>query len=124
MVESPWKETSSPWILSNGAEIHMTTLWHFWRAPLRSLANPYQIGHGLPLEFPASSSPEIVRTRPSRVVRRSYPSSLPKGYMRVVQMLSGEGTTGSEPAIDPEGSKAGPQPGFNSYPRVNRIRDD
>jgi hypothetical protein len=83
-VESPRREASSPQILSNGAEIHTTTLWHFWRVPSRSLANPYRMGHGLPLEFPASSSPEIIRTRPSRVVQRSPPSSFPKGCVRVV----------------------------------------
>jgi hypothetical protein len=37
------------------------------------------MGYGLPLEFPASSSLEIVGTRLSGVVRRSRPSSLPKG---------------------------------------------
>jgi hypothetical protein len=55
----------------------------FWRAPPRSPADPYQTGHGLPPEFPASSSPRIIETRPSRVVRCSHPSSLPKGCVRV-----------------------------------------
>jgi hypothetical protein len=41
-------------------------------------SHPYRTGHGLPLEFPTSSSPEIIRTRPSRVVRCSHPSSLPE----------------------------------------------
>jgi hypothetical protein len=72
-VESPRREASSPWIPLNGAEIHVTTLWHFWRAPPRLLADPYQTGHGLPLESPASNSPKIVGTRPPRVVRRSPP---------------------------------------------------
>jgi hypothetical protein len=72
-VESPRREASSPRILSNGAKIHTTTLWHFWRAPPRPLADPYQTGHGLPLEFLASSSSETVETSPSRVVRRSPP---------------------------------------------------
>jgi hypothetical protein len=30
-----------PRILPNGAEIHATTLWHFWRAPPWPPANPY-----------------------------------------------------------------------------------
>jgi hypothetical protein len=72
-VESPRREASSPRILSNGAEIHTTTLWHFWRAPPWPPADPYRTGHGLSLEFSASSSPEIVETRPSRVVQCSPP---------------------------------------------------
>jgi hypothetical protein len=36
----------------------------------------YQMEHGLPLEFPANSSPEIIGTRPMRVVRRSPPRLL------------------------------------------------
>jgi hypothetical protein len=72
-VESPRREASSPRILPHGTEIHTTTLWHLWRAPPRTLADPYRMGHRLPLEFPANSSPEIVTTRPSRVVRRSPP---------------------------------------------------
>jgi hypothetical protein len=106
------------------AEIHTTTLWHFWRAPPRPLADPYRMGHGLPLEFLASSSPGTDETRPSRVVRCSHPSSLSKGCMRVVQMLPGKETMGSKPAINLEGSKAGPRLGFDSCPRVNRIRDN
>jgi hypothetical protein len=82
-VESPWREASSPRILLNGVEIHTTTLWHFWRAPLRPLADPYRTRHGLQLEFPASNSPETVGTRPSGVVRHSHPFSLPKGCVRV-----------------------------------------
>jgi hypothetical protein len=72
-MESPRREASSPRILSHGTELHTTTLWHFWRAPSRPLANPYRIGHGLPLEFAANSSLEIDGTRPSRVVRHSPP---------------------------------------------------
>jgi hypothetical protein len=68
MVESSRREASSPRILPNRTEIHMTTLWHFWRAPLQPPADPYRMGHGLPLESPASSSPEIVETHPPRVV--------------------------------------------------------
>jgi hypothetical protein len=88
-MESPWREALSPRIPSNEAEIHAITLWHFWRAPPRPPANPYRTGHGLPLEFPASSSPEIVETRPSRVVRRSHPTSLPKGRVRVIRLKTG-----------------------------------
>jgi hypothetical protein len=72
-MESPRREASSPWILSNEAEIHTTTLWHFWRAPPWPPADPYLMGHGLPLRFPVSSSPEIIETRPSRVVWHSPP---------------------------------------------------
>jgi hypothetical protein len=67
-VESPWREASSPQILSHGTEIHTTTLWHFWREPPRPLADPYRMGHELPLEFPANSSPKIIGTRLTRVV--------------------------------------------------------
>jgi hypothetical protein len=55
----------------------------FWRAPPRPPTDPYRTGHGLPLEFPASNSPGIIETRPSRVVRCFHPSSLPKGCVRV-----------------------------------------
>jgi hypothetical protein len=82
-VESPRREASSPQILSDGAEIHMATLCYLWRAPSRPLADPHRLGHGLPLKFPTSSSPEVVRTHPSRVVRHSCPSSLLKGCVRV-----------------------------------------
>jgi hypothetical protein len=81
-MESPRGKALSPRILPNGAEIHAITLWHSWRAPPRPLADPYRMGHGLPLEFPANSSPGTIGTRPSRVVRRSRPSS-PKGCVRV-----------------------------------------
>jgi hypothetical protein len=84
-MESPRRETSGPRILPNGAEIHTTTLWHLWRAPPWSLADPYRTGHRLSLEFPANSSPRVIRTHPSRVVRCSHPSSLPKGCVRVKQ---------------------------------------
>jgi hypothetical protein len=84
-VESPRREAPSPRIPSNRAEIHTMTLWHFCRAPQRPPADPYRTGHGLPLEFPASSSPETVGTHPSGVVQRSHPSSLPKGCVRVVR---------------------------------------
>jgi hypothetical protein len=73
MVESPRREASSPRIPSNRAEIHMITLWHFWRASPWPPADPYRTGHGLPLKSPANSSPGIVRTRPLRVVWRSTP---------------------------------------------------
>jgi hypothetical protein len=82
-MESPRGETSSPRILPNRAEIHATTFWHSWRAPPRPPADPYRMGHGLPLESPANSSPGVIVTRPSRVVRRSHPSSLAKGCVRV-----------------------------------------
>jgi hypothetical protein len=72
-VESPQREASSPWILSHGTEIRTTTLWYFWRAPPWLLVNSYRMEHGLPLEFPANSSPEIVETRSTRVVRCSPP---------------------------------------------------
>jgi hypothetical protein len=85
-VESPQEEASSPRVLPNGPEIHTTTLWRFWRAPPWPPADPYRTGHGLPLELPASNSPEIVETHPSMVVRRSHPSSLPKGCVRVKQL--------------------------------------
>jgi hypothetical protein len=45
----------------------------FCRAPPWMLADSYQMEHRLPLEFPANSSPETVKTRPTRVVRRSPP---------------------------------------------------
>jgi hypothetical protein len=57
VVESPRREASSPRIPSNEAKIHAITLWHFRRAPPQPPADPYQTGHRLPLEFPASSSP-------------------------------------------------------------------
>jgi hypothetical protein len=72
-VESPRREASSPRILLHGTEIHATTLWHFLRAPPWPLADSYRMEHRLPLEFPANSSPETVRTRLTRVVRRSPP---------------------------------------------------
>jgi hypothetical protein len=73
MVESPRREASGPRILPHGTEIHTTTLWHLWRAPLWLLADPYRMGHGFSLEFLANSSPEIVETRPSKVVQCSPP---------------------------------------------------
>jgi hypothetical protein len=45
----------------------------FLRAPLWPLADSYRMEHGLPLEFPINSSPEIIGTRPMRVVRHSPP---------------------------------------------------
>jgi hypothetical protein len=45
----------------------------FLRAPPWPLADSYRMEHGLPLEFPANSSPKTVGTRPTRVVRRSPP---------------------------------------------------
>jgi hypothetical protein len=84
-MESPRGEALSSRILPNGAEIHVTTLWHSWRAPPQPPADPYRTGHGLPLKFSANSSPGVVGTRPSRVVRRFRPSSLPKGCVRVKQ---------------------------------------
>jgi hypothetical protein len=45
----------------------------FLRAPPWPLANSYRMEHGLPLEFPVNSSPETVKTRPMRVVRRFPP---------------------------------------------------
>jgi hypothetical protein len=68
IVESPRREALSPQILSHGTEIRMTTLWHFWRAPPWPLADSYQMEHGLPFEFSANSSSEIIGTRPTRVV--------------------------------------------------------
>jgi hypothetical protein len=73
IVESPRREASSPWILSHGTEIRTTTLWHLWRAPPWPLTDSYRMEHGLPLEFPANSSPKIVGTRLTRVVQRSLP---------------------------------------------------
>jgi hypothetical protein len=67
-VEFPRRKASSPRTLSHGTDIHTTTLWHFWRVPPWPLADSYQMEHGLPLEFPANSSPEIVGTRLMRVV--------------------------------------------------------
>jgi hypothetical protein len=64
MVESPWREASSPRILSNGAEIH-TTLWHFWRVPPRSPADPYRTGHWL-----HSNSPLAAHRRLSKLAHR------------------------------------------------------
>jgi hypothetical protein len=89
VVESPQREASCPRIPSNEPKIHTTTLWHFWRVPLRPPTDPYRTRHRLPLEFPASSSLEIVETHPSGVVRRSCPSSLPKGCTRVVRLKTG-----------------------------------
>jgi hypothetical protein len=88
-VESPRREASSPRILMNRTEIHTTTPWHFWRAPPRPPADPYRTGHGLPLEFPTSSLPEIVGLRPLEVVRRSHPFSLPNECVKVVQFKTG-----------------------------------
>jgi hypothetical protein len=45
----------------------------FLRAPSWPLVDSYRMEHGLPLEFPVSSSPETVGTRLTRVVRRSPP---------------------------------------------------
>jgi hypothetical protein len=45
----------------------------FLRAPPWLLADSYRMEHGLPLEFPVNSSPEIVGTRPTRVVQCSPP---------------------------------------------------
>jgi hypothetical protein len=56
-----------------GTKIRTTTLWHFWRAPPWPLVDSYRMEHELPLEFPANSSPEIIETRPARIVRRSPP---------------------------------------------------
>jgi hypothetical protein len=71
--ESPRRKASSPQILLQGTKIHMTTLWHFLRAPPWPLADSYRMKHGLLLEFPINSSSEIVGTRLTRVVRRSPP---------------------------------------------------
>jgi hypothetical protein len=63
-------------------------------------ADPYRMRHELPLEFPATSSPEIVRTHPSGVVRRSRPSSLLKRCVRVVRLKT------SRTLIQPHAHKA------------------
>ena len=64
--ESPWREASSRWTLSNKTSLLDHASLPLMRTPL-GCSQPHRTGHGFSLGLPNKSSPRTITLAPSRV---------------------------------------------------------